>query len=148
LGGARTTIPALCAIIRRYAVVLTLEPTELSECAPLACRSCRKLVRKDCKADVDCPDAAADPLAALLPVVEALPPALEALLPVLEALPTLEVVPALEVLLRRSPINFSNAALRFVRRLDDKPEEDPVLPAVWLRSWISAVSSDTMPWRP
>ena len=122
MGGARTTIPALCAIIRRYAVVLTLEPTELSECAPLACRSCRKLVRKDCKADVDCPDAAADPLAALLP--------------------------ALEALLRRSPINFSNAALRFVRRLDDKPEEDPVLPAVWLRSWISAVSSDTMPWRP
>ena len=141
MGGARTTIPALCATIRRYAVVLTLEPTELSECAPLACRSCRKLVRKDCKADVDCPDAAADPLAALLP-------ALEALLPVLEALPTLEVVPALEVLLRRSPINFSNAALRFVRRLDDKPEEDPGLPAVWLRSWISALSSDTMPWRP
>ena len=127
---------------RRYAVVLTLEPTELSECAPLACRSCRKLVRKDCKADVDCPDAVADPLAALLPALETLPPALEALLLVLEALP------ALEALLRRSPINFSNAALRFVRRLDDKPEEEPALPAVWLRSWISALSSDTMPWRP
>jgi hypothetical protein len=131
LGGARTTI-------RRYAVVLTLEPTELTECAPLACRSCKKLVRKDCKADVDCPEAAADPLEALLP-------ALEALLPVLDALPPVfEVLPALEAPAPRSLINFSKAELRFVRRLDDKPEEDPGLPAAWLRSWISALSSDTM----
>jgi len=143
LGGARTTIPALCATLRRYAVVLTLEPTELSECAPLACRSCRKLVRKDCKADVDCPEAAAaDPLEALLPALEALLPALEALPPVLAVLPALAAPPP------RSLINFSKAELRFVRRLDDKPEEDPGLPAAWLRSWISALSSDTMLWRP
>jgi hypothetical protein len=32
--------------------------------------------------------------------------------------------------------------------LDDKPEEDPGLPAVWLRSWISALSSDNRPWWP
>jgi hypothetical protein len=148
--------PAPCGTIRGYAVVLMLEPTELSECAPLACRSCRKLVRNVCKADVDCPEAAADPLGTLLSALEALLLAPEALLPVLDALPpvldalppVLAVLPALEAPPLRSPINFSNAELRFEIRLDDKPEEDPGLPAVWLRSWISALSSDTMPWRP
>ena len=106
--GARAT-----AATQAQALVLTLDPKELNEFVPLFCRSCRKLVRKDCNAEVDWPDAAADPLAVLLPVPEALPVVLEVLPP-------------------KSPISFSNAELRLDSTLDDRLEEEPVVLSTWL----------------
>ena len=101
MNGAQAT-----AATRAQAVVLTLEPKEFREFAPLFCRSCKKFVRNDCKAEVDWPEAAADPLAVLLPAPDVLPP--------------------------KSPISFSNAELRFDSALDDKLEEEPVVPSTWL----------------
>ena len=48
-----------------YAVVLTLDPRVLNESAALLRRSCKKFVKKDCRAEVDWPDPAADPPDAL-----------------------------------------------------------------------------------
>ena len=97
-----------------HADVLTLDPKEFSEVAPLFCRSCMKFVRKDCRAAVDWPEGAADPLAVLLPALEVLPP--------------------------KSPINFSNAEFRFDSAFDDRLEEEPVVLSTWLllRSCTSA----------
>lgn len=89
-----------------YAVVLTLDPRELNEFAPLFCKSCMKFVRNDCNAEVDWPDAAADPLAVLPAVLEVLPP--------------------------KSPISFSNAELRFDSALDDRLEDETVVLRTWL----------------
>ena len=97
-------------------MVLTLVPRELSEFAPLFCRSCRKFVRNDCRAALD----VLPPLDVLLPAFEVLPP--------------------------KSPINFSNAELRFDSALDDRLKEESVLLSTWLllRSCTSASSAETM----
>ena len=89
---------------------MTLVPKEFSEFVPLFCKSWTKFVRKDCNAEVDWPDAAADPPAVLLVPLPAV----------------------LEVLPPKSPISFSNAELRFDSALDDRLEEESVLLSTWL----------------
>ena len=88
------------------AVVLTLVPNVLRELAPLLWRFCRKLERKDCRADVELDE---------LPV-----------------LPVLPVVPVVPVLPPRSPMSFSNAELRVASVLDDKLDDGSVLLISWL----------------
>jgi hypothetical protein len=117
-----------------YAVVLTLEPTGFSECAPLFCRSCAKFVRNACKAEVGL-GAVVEGLAAVVPVVEAL-----------AAAPAVEGVPAALVVPLKSLINFSNAELSFDNRCCDTPPDEPVLLDAWplLKSCTSAFSSEMM----
>ena len=128
------------------AVVLTLEPRALRELAPLFCRSCTKLVRKDCRAAVDWLEPAAEVLVALLSVVPAVLLALELLL-VVEVLPVLELLSAPVALPPKSAMSFWNAVLRFDSVLDDRPEDESVLLSSWLlaRSATSVLSAAMMP---
>lgn len=122
-----------------YAVVLTLEPTGFSECAPLSCRSCAKFVRNACKAAVGL-GVEVEALAAVAPEVEVPAAAVPA-----AALPAVEVVPAALAVPLKSLINFSNAELSFDNRCCDTPPEEPVLLDAWpLKSCTSAFNSAMM----
>jgi hypothetical protein len=114
-------------------------PNVLAELPAPLCRSCRKVDKKDCSAEVLAGEAPA--------VVVLFDPVAAPDVPVL-AVDVPETVPP------KSPISLANAAFKLDTVLDDDwgavPAAEDAVPAAWLllRLAMRDVSSAAMPWRP